>query len=102
MPLPIDHDLHIHTYLSSCCGDKENCTPAKILARAEETGLRTIGFADHMWANPDVTPNDWYAAQGEEQIARLRADLAEVSTDVRVLVGCETETAATGKFGITP
>ena len=99
--LEIDHDLHVHTYLSACCGDPDNQRPAKILARAEELGLRTIGFADHLWVNPDLEPSNWYRPQDESQIARLRADLAVVSTSTRVLVGCESETIAPGKFGIT-
>ncbi len=99
--LEIDHDLHVHTYLSACCSDPDNQRPAKILARAEELGLKTIGFADHLWVNPDLEPSNWYRPQDESQIARLRADLAAVSTSTRVLVGCESETIAPGKFGIT-
>ena len=60
----IDHDMHIHTYLSSCCGDKENQRPAKIIALAAEMGLKTIGFADHIWENPNIEPSDWYRPQG--------------------------------------
>ncbi len=98
----IDHDLHIHTYLSACCSDKENHRPAAILALANELGLKTIGFADHVWVNPDLTPSSWYAAQDASQISKLREDLATIDTDLRVLVGCEAETIAPGKFGITP
>jgi len=101
MPLEIDHDLHVHTYLSACCADKANARPAKILARAEEAGLKTIGFADHIWANPELEPSDWYRPQDEAHVARLREDLAGLSTPLRVLVGCEAETIAPGRFGIT-
>lgn len=98
----IDHDLHVHTYLSDCCGDKANHRPAKILAVAEDMGLCTLGFADHVWANPDIEPSGWYRPQDESQVLRLREDLASVSTGVRVLVGCEADMTAPGKFGITP
>jgi len=97
-----NHDLHVHTYLSACCGDKENHRPAGILAIAEEMGLDTVGFADHVWVNPDIEPTAWYAPQDETQIARLREDLSAVDSPVRVLVGCEAETIAPGHFGITP
>jgi len=102
MTLQVDHDLHVHTYLSACCGDPENARPAKILARAEEFGLKTIGFADHLWANPELEPSDWYRPQDEAHVTRLREDLAGLSTPLRVLVGCEAETIAPGRFGITP
>jgi len=100
--MKIDHDSHVHTYLSACCKEKETHRPAAILSRAETMGVKTIGFADHLWVNPDLTPSDWYRPQDESQIARLRADLSLISTNVRVLVGCETEMIAPGKFGITP
>lgn len=100
--LNIDHDLHVHTYLSACCGDKRNHLPENILATARTIGLKTIGFADHIWANPHIKPSPWYRPQNEEQISLLREDLAEVDTDLRVLVGCEAETIAPGRFGISP
>ncbi len=97
----IDHDLHVHTYLSSCCGDKVNQVPRSILALAVEMGISTIGFADHVWSNPLVPPSNWYRPQDETQIDRLRKDLSEISTPVRVLVGCEADMVAPGRFGIT-
>jgi len=97
----VDHDLHVHTYLSSCCHDSATHRPAAILRMAAEMGTRTVGFADHVWANPDLETSGWYRAQDETQIARLREDLRSVTTDVRVLVGCEAETVAPGAFGIT-
>ena len=99
--LKIDHDLHCHTYLSACCSD-ESQIPKTLLALAEEMGLHTVGFCDHLWANPDLEPSPWYRPQDEGQVARLREQLAEVASSVRVLVGCEAETVAPGKFGITP
>ena len=97
----IDHDLHVHTYLSACCEQKERQTPSAILALAEEMGVNTIGFADHIWVNPKLQPSDWYRSQDATQTARLRADLASISTNVRVLVGCEAEMIAPGKIGLT-
>lgn len=99
--IAIDHDLHIHTYLSSCCSDKENQTPKKILALAEKIGLETVGFLDHLWTNTQLEPSDWYRPQDERQITRLRHDLMSVSSPVRVLVGCEADTIAPCKFSIT-
>jgi histidinol phosphatase-like PHP family hydrolase len=91
----------VHTYLSTCCMAKEQQRPAEILSLAEEMGVRTIGFSDHLWANPDIPPSDWYRPQGKGQISKLRADLDGVSTGIRVLVGCEADMIAPGKFGIT-
>ncbi len=100
--MELKHDLHMHTYLSACCPEKEGHRPAAILARAEEMGVRTMGFADHVWVNDNLTPSAWYAGQGAGQMARLREDLRDVPTGVRCLVGCEAETIAPGRFGMTP
>jgi len=97
----LDHDLHIHTYLSACCHDKAHHRPHAILDLAAQMGVKTIGFADHLWVNPDLAPSDWYRPQDARQTARLRADLAACATDVRVLVGCEAEMIAPGKIGLT-
>ena len=99
--MKLNHDLHVHTYLSACCREKDKQRPAAILTLAEEMGVQTIGFADHVWVNPDLPPSDWYRPQDESQISKLRADLSAVSTGIRVLVGCEAETIAPGQFGIT-
>jgi len=97
-----EHDLHLHTYLSACCHDKARHRPHNILPRAKDLGLRTIGFADHVWVNPELAASEWYRPQGAGQIDKLRGDLAAIKSPLRVLVGCEAETIAPGKFGITP
>jgi histidinol phosphatase-like PHP family hydrolase len=100
--MKITHDLHVHTYLSNCCVDKAGQTPRAILELAEKMGIATIGFADHVWANPEIAPSSWYLPQNKDQIARLRKDLSKISSKVRVLVGCESEIIAPGRYGITP
>ena len=50
--LLLNHDIHIHTYLSACCNDKTNQVPDKILKYAFQTGLHTVGFSDHIWSIP--------------------------------------------------
>ena len=100
--MKFDHDLHVHTYLSACCHEKERQTPSAILSLAEDMGVNTIGFTDHVWVNPELPPSDWYRPQDESQISKLRADLAAVSTRIRFLVGCEADMIAPGEYGITP
>jgi histidinol phosphatase-like PHP family hydrolase len=96
----IKHDIHLHTYLSKCC-HHEDQTPANIIKIAKELGLEMIGFADHVWTNPDLKPNGFYQGQHENQIIDLRRDLGSLDTDLRILVGCEADTIAPGKFSIT-
>lgn len=99
----INHDLHIHTYLSACCAAKEEQQAAKIVKLAEEMGLETIGLSDHVWVNPAIDPIDWYKPQNEAHIKKIRENLAALPPSrVRVSVGCEGDTIAPGKFGLTP
>lgn len=96
------HDLHVHTYLSACCADKVNHRPGPILELARSMNLAVIGFSDHVWMNPALPPNGWYRPQDHTQISRLREDLVGLSPGLRVLVGCEADSLAPGKFSITP
>ena len=47
-PFPVDHDLHIHTLLSSCSRDPEQTT-ARILRYAKENGFRQVAVTEHFW-----------------------------------------------------
>lgn len=99
----LEHDLHVHTFLSECCTSPDQ-TPANIVRKACELGLKQIGFADHLWANPTVKPHPFYRRQDWQNIIRLREELAlvEIPEGLQVLVGCEAEMAGPGCFGITP
>lgn len=96
----LKHDIHLHTYLSKCC-QYDDMNPANIVKIAEALGLETIGFSDHVWTNHDLKPNGFYQGMHENQITDLRKDLEKVETDLRILVGCEADTIAPGKFSIT-
>ncbi len=96
----VDHDIHIHTTLSSCCAD-EQATPENIIARAAEEGLKTIGFADHMWDSRMPGASDWYMPQDLEHILKIRDMIPKDTKGVKVLVGCETEYCGNGKVGIS-
>lgn len=97
--MQIDHDVHVHTFLSACCRDPE-AVPEKILARAAESGLRLIGFADHLWDPACPGGSGWYAPQTPDHVAQVREQMP-VQTPVRVLFGAESEYCGGGKVGIS-
>ena len=97
----IDHDVHVHTCLSSCSHDP-SMTAAAVVAKAAELGLRTVGIADHMWDAAVDGASDWYRPQDAEHVLQTRRLLPAETLGVRVLVGCETEYCGGGKFGIAP
>ena len=55
----IDHDLHIHTELSSCSRDPEQ-NAAFLLSYAQRNNLKTICVTDHFWDETVPGASNWY------------------------------------------
>ena len=104
MKFQVNHDLHCHSTLSSCCGDK-NQTIQAIYDRAVRQGLETQCITDHLWDNAVPEPSKWYAPQDIDHVkqgkAELEAILAERSGGPRMVFGCETEYCGGGKLGLS-
>ena len=104
----IDHDMHIHSYLSLCSTHGRQ-VPQAILDYALRDGLSTIVLTDHYWDErvPGASFNGpyvsgtaiWYAMQNT-----ARTDLAlplPQADGVRFLYGCETEMTKDLRIGIS-
>lgn len=88
MRYKIDHDYHIHSFLSSCSSD-----PAQdeqfILAKAKQLGLSRICITNHYWDSSVPGASKWYMPQNFDHISR---SLPLPQDDgVQFLFGCETE-----------
>ena len=99
MKYVIDHDLHIHSYLSACSKDPEQ-TPERILRYAKETGLKTICLTDHFWDDGVDGASEWYAQQNYQHLAVARPLPQE--DGIRFLFGCETELDRNLTLGLSP
>ena len=98
-PFPIDHDLHIHTQLSSCSRDPEQTTE-RILRYAKENGFRQVAVTDHFWDGAVEGASDWYRPQDFSHISEA---LPLPQCDgVRFYFGCETEMDKNFRLGIAP
>ena len=104
----IDHDMHIHSYLSLCSNHGRQI-PQAMLDYALRDGLSTIVLTDHYWDErvPGASFNGpyesgtaiWYAMQNT-----ARTDLAlplPQAEGVRFLYGCETEMTKDFRIGIS-
>ena len=88
MKYVVDHDLHIHSGLSSCSADPEQ-NPARILQYAKDFGLKTVCVTDHFWDETVPGASNWYQPQNYAHIAQnLPLPQAE---GIRFLFGCETD-----------
>lgn len=98
MKFTYDHDLHIHSKLSSCSNDPTQ-TNESILSYAQKNGLKTICLTDHYWDERVEGASPWYAPQNtphiKEALPLPKAD------GIRFLFGCETEMRADMTIGIS-
>lgn len=98
MEFLLDHDLHIHTQLSTCSGCPEQ-TPERILRYARENGLKTVCVTDHYWDERIPGASGWYAPQDTAHIKKS-LPLPEAE-GIRFLFGCETEMRRDLTLGVT-
>lgn len=99
MNYQIDHDFHIHSFLSSCSSDPEQ-TPKAILKYAKDNGFSKICLTDHLWDGDVTGPSDWYAPQDFHHV-REALPLPE-DDEVRFYFGCETEFDRYCRIGLAP
>ena len=93
MEFQINHDLHIHTNLSSCCYDM-GMTKETILDFASKSNYEAICFTDHLWDRDVKGPSIWYETQDISHISQLLP--LPVSDKIRVMFGCEIEYSLQG------
>jgi histidinol phosphatase-like PHP family hydrolase len=104
----LPYDFHVHSYYSPCARhlDEEGvpqAAPERHVARASELGLRAIAFTDHFVQDPKAPGSViYYKGTGPPMIDNLRAELArhDLSSQIEVLVGCETEMMQPDWIGI--
>lgn len=88
MKFIIDHDMHIHSRLSSCSTDPEQ-TPKKMLEYAKERGLKRICVTDHFWDETVAGASFWYRPQNIPHVSESLP--LPKSEGIEFLFGCETE-----------
>ena len=97
MKYQIDHDLHIHSCLSSCSRDPEQ-NAATILDYAKRNKLGTVCLTDHYWDRTVPGPSDWYLPQDYDYITQSKP-LPQADGHA-FLFGCETEYRVDGVLGM--
>ncbi len=93
----LDHDLHIHSSLSSCSNDPEQ-TPENILKYAQNNGFNKICLTDHFWDSQVAGVSEWYAPQNYGHITTALP--LPQSDKVSFYFGCETEMDKFNNLGI--
>ncbi len=99
MEFLMDHDLHIHSFLSACSRNPEQ-NPDTMLSYARKYGLKKICVTDHFW---DEDQGSGAPCYGEENLFEKRKMLGDIpaSEDVAFLFGVETELDRNMKLGLS-
>ena len=99
--MKIQHDVHMHTYLSRCSNDPEFLPPA-IIENSKANGIKLLGFTDHFW---DKTmpggDNGIYRNQNFAHVTKIHDMMPPVIEGIKILFGCETEYYGKGRIGIS-
>lgn len=88
MKYQIDHDYHIHSFLSNCAHDPAQ-TPERILQYAKDAGLERICLTNHYWDSAVPGASKWYSTQNFDHIAQER--VLPQAEGIEFLFGCETD-----------
>lgn len=99
MKFIIDHDLHIHSQISTCSRDPEQ-NNERILQYAIDNGFNTICLTDHLWDSDIEGADCWYKPQNYDHIAQAKP--LPQAEGVRFLFGCEVELDKYFTLGLSP
>lgn len=94
----IDHDYHIHTYLSKCSNDEEENVD-NIVKKARELGYKDICITDHLFDDSFKHEMSFYNGQN---FSHISSDLPYKKYEgVNVYFGAECDLDKDGILGIT-
>ena len=99
MKYVIDHDYHLHSYLSQCSSDPEQ-TPERMIRYAKEKGLKRVILTDHFWDESVPGASNWYATYHKYTDISKALPLPR-DPEVEMLFGCETDMDKNGVVGIS-
>jgi histidinol phosphatase-like PHP family hydrolase len=86
----VDRDWHVHTNLSKCA--KPEAAVHSCVEAACSQGLKSLGFANHCWAEDIPGASGFYQGQGVDHVLSIKKELAgEKDSCLHIFVGCETE-----------
>ena len=100
MKYRIDHDYHIHSYLSPCGGDP-NQTRDAILQYAKDNRLARICVTDHYWDKAVPCPlSTWYPKLDFDHISQIKP--LPQAEGIRFFFGCEGEQNREYQISVPP
>lgn len=99
MAFSIDHDLHIHSFLSACSRNPEQ-NPDTMVDYAKKYSLKKICVTDHFWDEAQGSGAPCYAAENLFEKKEMLGKLPE-NSGVEFLFGVETELDRNMRLGLS-
>jgi len=87
----IKHDIHTHTFFSSCSNQDPNASVIEYIKKAAELGHTVLGLSNHMWDEKVAGAAIWYKGQNVDYVLEERWAIPEDTLGVKVLFGAECE-----------
>ena len=102
MKYQIDHDLHIHSYISPCLGHDARQTKEAILAYGLTNEYRLLCVTDHLWDKKVESPANtmWLVHVLEVEKGRELLPLPQ-SKNCKFLFGMEVDIDYAGNIGVS-
>lgn len=103
MKFQIDHDMHIHSYISPCAGNDPRQTKEAILSYGLTNSFRLLNLADHIWdeKSPWECYNLWLDRGNDMTRARSILPLPQ-SKYCNFLFGMEIDMDMNGNLAASP
>ena len=91
MKYSIDHDLHIHSYLTPCAGHPPTQNAENILAYGKRMKMKELCITDHFWdsENVPVMETSWFKNYNYPYVSKILPFPED--SEVRLHLGCETD-----------
>lgn len=101
MRYKIDHDYHIHSFLS-ICSDDEGQIPSSILESAKKNNFKEICITDHYWDERvpcNTAVNFWYEKQNHAHVSQSLP--LPQDDNIRFMFGCEADMDSDNVIGLS-
>jgi histidinol phosphatase-like PHP family hydrolase len=97
----IDHDYHIHSYLTPCAGHPPAQNAENILKYGKGMGMKHLCITDHFWDSENVLPMEsaWFKNYNYPYISRILPFPED--GECKLHLGCETDMDLSFNIGVS-
>ncbi len=101
MKYTVDHDYHIHSYLTPCAKHPPEQNSENILAYGKSHGMKNLVITDHFWDSENIAPLEgaWFKNFGYPYIEKILP--FPIDGECKMHLGCEVDMDLLFRVGIS-